>query len=94
MLGFDWVTYRGETLPVDADMRIRVVLPPNLNELRDRFDLTEALSGSNQDDLLRGDDRGTDADPELTTVGHELTAANVNALWVNPSDTGEPPLIR
>ncbi len=57
MLGFDWVTYRGDPLPVDADMRIRVVLPPNLDELRDRFDLTEALSGSNQDDLLRGDDR-------------------------------------
>ena len=90
MLGFDWVTYRGDTHPVDADMRIRVVLPPNLNELRDRFDPTEALSGFNQNDLLRGDDRaGTAAgDPELSMAGHELTAAKVNALWVNPSDTG------
>ena len=26
MLGFDWVTYRGDPLPVDADMSIRVVL--------------------------------------------------------------------
>ena len=55
MLGFDWVTYRGDALPVDADMSIRVVLPPNLDEIRDRFDLAEALSGYNQNDMLRGD---------------------------------------
>jgi Ca2+-binding RTX toxin-like protein len=93
MLGFDWATYRGDPLPVDADMRIRVVLPPNLNELRDRFDLTEALSGWNQNDLLRGDDRGGTVlgDPELSMAGHELTATKVNTLWVNPSDTGGAP---
>ena len=56
MLGFDWATYRGDPLPVDADMNIRVVLAPNLDELRDRFDLTESLSGYNQIDILRGTD--------------------------------------
>ncbi len=50
MLGFDWATYRGDPLPVDADMNIRVVVAPNLGELRDRFDLTESLSGYNQSD--------------------------------------------
>jgi Ca2+-binding RTX toxin-like protein len=57
MLGFDWVTYRGETRPVDADMLITGVLlvQPDINELRDRFDLAEGLSGSDHNDLLRGD---------------------------------------
>jgi Ca2+-binding RTX toxin-like protein len=59
MLGFDWTTYRGETLPVDADMLITGAIAVNapLNELRDRFDLTEGLSGSAQNERLRGDDR-------------------------------------
>ena len=56
MLGFDWATYRGDPLPVDADMSIRVVLPPNLDELRDRFDLAESLSGFDKPDILRGTD--------------------------------------
>ncbi len=59
MLGFDWVTYRGETQFVDADMLITGAIAVNapLNELRDRFDLTEGLSGTNFNDLLRGDNR-------------------------------------
>jgi Ca2+-binding RTX toxin-like protein len=59
MLGFDWVTYRGETVSVDADMLITGAIAVNgpLNELRDRFDLAEGLSGTPQNDLLRGDDR-------------------------------------
>jgi Ca2+-binding RTX toxin-like protein len=94
MLGWDAVTYRGETLPVDADMRIRVVLPPELDENRDRFDLTEALSGSDQADILHGDDRGAGAlEPESSMVGHELTAAKVDLLWVNPppDSPSDPP---
>lgn len=75
MLGFDWVTYRGDSLPVDADMRIRVVLAPNLDELRDRFDLTEAVSGYNQNDLLRGTDRLA-----ADMIGHELTEAGINRV--------------
>jgi hypothetical protein len=72
MLGFDWATYRGDALPVDADMSIRVVLPPNLDELRDRFDLVEGLSGFMFNDILAGDDRVAD-----DQVGHELTPAHV-----------------
>ena len=83
MLGFDWVTYRGETMTVDADMLVTGVLDVNapLNEVRDRFDLVEGLSGSGQNDVLRGDDR-LEADLRndvLTGVanGHVLTAAGV-----------------
>jgi hypothetical protein len=59
MLGFDWVTYRGETQAVDADMLITGATEINapLNENRDRFDNAEGLSGSSFNDLLRGDDR-------------------------------------
>jgi Ca2+-binding RTX toxin-like protein len=59
MLGFDWVTYRGELVRVDADMLLTgaVVINPALNEGRDRYDLVEALSGTNFDDLIGGDNR-------------------------------------
>ncbi len=75
MLGWDAATYRGDPLPVDADMNINVVLAPNLNELRDRFDLTEGLSGWNFNDVLRGTDRVA-----TQLVGHELNAAGIARL--------------
>ena len=79
MLGFDWVTYRGETLPVDADMAITGAIAVNapLNENRDRFDLAEGLSGSAQDDLLRGDDRTA---AELANDGLSGTFPNHHVL--------------
>jgi hypothetical protein len=69
MLGFDWVTYRGETIPVDADMLVTGPLTENapLNEQRDRYDLIEGLSGTSLNDLLRGDDRLA-ADLELDVL--------------------------
>jgi Ca2+-binding RTX toxin-like protein len=72
MLGFDWTTYRGDPLPVDADMNINVVVAPNLDELRDRFDLVEGLSGFDLDDILRGDSRLA-----VNMVGHELNQAGI-----------------
>jgi hypothetical protein len=84
MLGFDWATYRGDTLPVDADMLITGAIAVNgpLNELRDRFDLTEGLSGTNQGDELRGDDRDAAALENDGLSGpspnhHVLTAAGI-----------------
>jgi beta-lactam-binding protein with PASTA domain/Ca2+-binding RTX toxin-like protein len=83
MLGFDWATYRGETIAVDADMLITGAVAANapLNELRDRFDNTEGLSGTNFDDLLRGDDRANAdlVNDPLTGVanGHVLTQAGI-----------------
>jgi hypothetical protein len=83
MLGFDWTTYRGETIPVDADMLVTGATAVNapLNENRDRYDLIEGLSGTNFDDLLRGDDRTAAdlIDDGLTGVqnGHVLNAAGI-----------------
>jgi hypothetical protein len=83
MLGFDWTTYRGETIPVDADMLITGATAVNapLNENRDRYDNIEGLSGTNFNDLLRGDDRlAADLiDDGLTGVvnGHVLSAAGI-----------------
>ncbi|MEW5852806.1 MAG: peroxidase family protein [Myxococcota bacterium] len=83
MLGFDWVTYRGETVPVDADMLVTGLFEVNapLNELRDRFDLVEGLSGSDFDDMLRGDNRDEAIlrNDGLTGAanGHVLTAAGI-----------------
>ncbi len=81
MLGFDWATYRGDPLPVDADMSIRVVLPPNLDELRDRFDLTESVSGFDKPDILRGTDN---IDTDLqggSGIDHVLTVAGVDRVF-------------
>jgi Ca2+-binding RTX toxin-like protein len=83
MLGFDWVTYRGEVMPVDADMLVTGAIAVNapLNENRDRMDLIEGLSGTNFNDLLRGDNRlAADlANDGLTGVanGHVLNAAGI-----------------
>ena len=83
MLGFDWATYRGETVAVDADMLITGATEINapLNESRDRYDNTEGLSGTNFNDLLRGDDRDEVAlrNDGLTGVvnGHVLNAAGI-----------------
>ena len=83
MLGFDWTTYRGETIPVDADMLVTgaTVVNAPLNENRDRYDNLEGLSGTNFDDLLRGDDRlpAQLVDDGLTGVpnAHVLNAAGI-----------------
>jgi hypothetical protein len=83
MLGFDWVTYRGETVGTDADMLITGATLVNapLNETRDRFDNAEGLSGTNFNDLLRGDDRTAAEliDDGLTGVlnAHVLNAAGI-----------------
>lgn len=61
MLGFDWVIYQGSAFPVNADLDQTIFQGPDAEDLRDRFDLVEALSGSDHDDVLAGDD-ATSAD--------------------------------
>jgi Ca2+-binding RTX toxin-like protein len=68
MLGFDWVTHRGDPVAGNSDMAFSALLPPAVDVNRDRFDLVEALSGWNANDILRGD--SADA---ASMVGHELT---------------------
>jgi Ca2+-binding RTX toxin-like protein len=79
MLGFDWVTHKGDPTKANSDMAISTLLPPSLQDLRDRFDLVEALSGWDKDDVLRGDNR----------TAAELTGGDVNRPDQNHNLTDE-----
>ncbi|MFZ4718849.1 MAG: peroxidase family protein [Ilumatobacteraceae bacterium] len=72
MLGFDWVTHRGDPVAGNSDMALTALLPPAVDVNRDRFDMVEALSGWNLNDVLRGNDDNAD-----TMIGHELNAAGI-----------------
>ena len=90
MLGFDWVTATRDPQPSQMDMRFTGLMPPDVDAIRDRFDLVEGLSGYNQNDVLRGDDRdGTPPPPPApgappavdgTFVDHELDTPEQIAL--------------
>jgi hypothetical protein len=71
MRGFDWVTHRGHPQSAEADMNRTLLLPPDRDNLLDRFGLVEGLSGWNHADVLRGDDADAAAmvDNELENVG-------------------------
>ncbi|MDX6378291.1 MAG: hypothetical protein QOE98_2594, partial [Gaiellaceae bacterium] len=73
MLGFDWVTYRGDPQAANADMFFTGLLPPDLDNIADRFDNVEALSGWKFNDILRG----TDNDVTVLGVEHQLNAAGI-----------------
>jgi Ca2+-binding RTX toxin-like protein len=70
MLGFDWVTHKGDPQPSKADMDFTGLQPPDEDNVRDRFDQVEGLSGWKFDDTLRGDA----VDP-ADQVGNELANA-------------------
>ncbi|HET8961150.1 peroxidase family protein [Nocardioides sp.] len=57
MLGFDWFIHQGDPQAGRSDLNFLGALPPGPAALRDRFDLVEALSGWEHDDVLQGDDR-------------------------------------
>ncbi|WP_164863462.1 peroxidase family protein [Agromyces sp. LHK192] len=52
-LGWDWLTYYGQSTGVTSDWAFNRVFEPN-NPLPSRFDLLEALSGGSGNDTLRG----------------------------------------
>ena len=52
-IGFDWLTYYGQTLNVTSDWSFTRTADPN-NPLPSRFDQLEALSGGAGNDTLRG----------------------------------------
>ncbi|QKJ19199.1 cell wall-binding repeat-containing protein [Microbacterium hominis] len=52
-LGWDWLTYYGQTANVTADMAFTRLFEPN-NPLRSRYEQLEALSGGSGNDTLRG----------------------------------------
>jgi len=80
MRGFDWATHRTDPrgpAPFDADMLNLVSAVPNVPAVeanRDRFDLTEGLSGAELNDILRGDDRGL---ADLTAGANEPANSHV-----------------
>lgn len=82
MTGFDWASHQASPVSADADMSVSIFVNDQANVLRNRFDQTEALSGSDHNDILRGDDRGTTdvVDPEVDMAGHELTQAGVDRI--------------
>ncbi len=84
MLGFDWVSYKYDVRAADADLFFTGLLPPDLDAIRDRFDLVEGLSGWDLNDTLRGDN----ADSAFLTAidvpsGHNNalnTSAQINLI--------------
>ncbi len=58
MFGFDWAIAKHDVTGVNFDMSIPIFTTVANDILRDRFDLTEALSGWKYGDVLTGDDRG------------------------------------
>ncbi|ODT66143.1 MAG: hypothetical protein ABS75_28410 [Pelagibacterium sp. SCN 63-23] len=82
MFGFDWAIYKGSAVAADADMRIPFFTTVADDILRDRFDQTEAISGWDHNDIIRGDDRGSEEEIELelSLVNHELSQAGVNRI--------------
>lgn len=60
MSGFDWVTYKDNTLAVDADLTRGIVFDENPtpppNATLDAYEGVEGLSGSSKNDLLTGSD--------------------------------------
>ena len=85
MLGYDWAIYARDTIATDADMLlVGEPTAPTPNELRDRYDLTEGLSGTRFGDALRGDDRAA-ADLAIGAFGevadgHVLTNAGIDRI--------------
>ncbi|MBX3510675.1 MAG: hypothetical protein KF700_05700 [Hyphomonadaceae bacterium] len=86
MWGHDWVIYKGQQTPVEADMRIEVFTTLPLEVLRDRFSQVEAVSGWIYNDWIAGDDRTSVADaggavadptPETNFQNNELDQAGI-----------------
>jgi Animal haem peroxidase/Abnormal spindle-like microcephaly-assoc'd, ASPM-SPD-2-Hydin/RTX calcium-binding nonapeptide repeat (4 copies) len=53
--GFDWSIGLGDPQPQNADLALLIVNAPPANEVRDRYNEIEALSGWKFNDTLRGD---------------------------------------
>ncbi len=85
MLGFDWVTHESDPQAADSDMSFTGLLPPSLDNLRDRFDAVEGLSGWNYNDILRGNN-AVAAD----MVNHQLNAAGINRITGLSAVVGNP----
>ncbi len=77
-IGYDWVTYYGENSGVDADLRFSTLQRPDVQAVRDRYDLVEALSGGGGNDVLRGQGVGVDDIPPNEVPLHKMTQATLD----------------
>ncbi|MFT4469175.1 peroxidase family protein [Arthrobacter sulfonylureivorans] len=82
VLGFDWVSYKNQPNMVNADMGFIVGMPQDLTGIRDRYLQTEALSGGNGNDILRGSQGGIDLTfgDEQIGYGHDLTQEHLDRI--------------
>lgn len=85
--GFDWATYKNDPFGLEADMNLRLFVPPSIpaspGAILDRYAQMEALSGSRHADILRGDDEvdlgggGAAAANNAAPLDHALKDENV-----------------
>ncbi|SFG94085.1 Ca2+-binding protein, RTX toxin-related [Palleronia marisminoris] len=82
MFGFDWAIHKGSAVAADSDMAIPIFTTAEDKILRDRFDQVEGLSGWHHNDVLRGDDRGSneEVEAEFNLSNHGLSQAGVNRI--------------
>jgi putative cell wall-binding protein len=73
MMGFDWVTYFGETAGIQADLRFLTIQRPDIQAIRDRYDLVEGMSGGRGNDIIRGMGHPLDDLSQAQAVRHLLT---------------------
>ena len=74
--GFDWSSAKNDAFPVDFDLSRPIFMSDPADILRDRFDLVEAASGWQFDDLLVGDDRGNVPAALFPTCSHQHCSSN------------------
>ncbi len=82
--GFDWASYARDPNGVEADFFLRAFdetpIPPGPENIMDRFDQTEGLSGSASTDILRGGD--ADAVTNATqNNGGDNVLRNFDLIW-------------
>lgn len=86
-LGYDWIAHKGLTTHAEVDLTKRVTTEQT-EFFRDRYIDAEAVSGTQNDDLIWGDNRlgneapadGAILDNEVTLFGNELTQEGVNRI--------------
>ena len=83
--GFDWATFKNDTLGVTIDLTNRFfdqpVVPGSGASALTRFDFVEGLSGSAHDDVLQGDDADAAALAAAGANGSVLTNFDLITVW-------------
>ena len=81
MSGYDWVTYKNDTLGVTVDLTLEAFdetpIPPSNAAVMDRFGQLEGLSGSSFSDILLGDDADAAEIQAAGNRGSVLTAEGI-----------------